>query len=306
MADSTPLPQSLISDVDLPRVGKRGAPQAFARKLYEILATESRDVIGWNKAGTAFHVRDVDTFSEEILTKYYRHSKFSSFQRQLNLYSFRKIVKGPDAGGYAHVMFRRDRPDDLYHVRRSISGSGRYEPSSSIASTFPSTNGNTSQTRGRQASKRSVAAKGGGMGAAGTGAAGVKGTWAAGASRPHKSAAALRRTGKLGSSRVDGARAGNSQRTAAPYHESQPQQPLLAPEEDLEEPTPLWSDDSDREGYGGAGSQSDSGGESSSAGGYSDEEDGREGGDEAGEDSDGARYPGLSGTASGAGGGIVS
>ncbi|CAM9788675.1 unnamed protein product, partial [Hapterophycus canaliculatus] len=110
------------------RIGRRGAPQAFARKLAEILSTESPDCISWNAQGSAFQVHDVERFSEDILTKYYRHSKFSSFQRQLNLYSFRKIVKGPDAGGYAHPMFRRDKPDDLYHVRRSISGSGRYEP----------------------------------------------------------------------------------------------------------------------------------------------------------------------------------
>lgn len=155
----------------LPRVGKRGAPQAFARKLYEILTTESEELISWNADGTAFHVKDVDSFSVETLTKYYRHSKFSSFQRQLNLYSFRKIVKGPDAGGYSHPMFHRDRPDDLYKVRRSISGSARYEPKTSAAAA-------ARRNAGRVASKASGGAE-----------------WLP--PRSHKSSGASRRVGKI-------------------------------------------------------------------------------------------------------------
>ncbi|CAM9512467.1 unnamed protein product [Choristocarpus tenellus] len=229
-------------DPDVPRVGKRGAPQAFARKLYEILTTESSEVIGWNKAGTAFHVRNVETFAEEILTKYYRHSKFSSFQRQLNLYSFRKIVKGPDAGGYAHAMFRRERPDDLYQVRRSISGSSRYDNSP----TAPTTAGATALPPARRQGRRVAIPKGG---------SGTKGAWGA-ASRPQKSMAALRRTGKL-------ARAGD---TVMPSSFAGPTMVVSEPEEPA-----LWSDESDREASQGVadldGSSSDSGGDSDGEGG---------------------------------------
>ncbi|CAB1114505.1 unnamed protein product [Ectocarpus sp. CCAP 1310/34] len=159
------------------RIGKRGAPQAFARKLAEILATESTATISWNANGSAFQVHDVERFSEDILTKYYRHSKFSSFQRQLNLYSFRKIVKGADAGGYAHPMFRRDRPDDLYHVRRSISGSARYEPAAAAAKAT--------------AKRNAAASKAAALKQQATG-----GQWSPPA-RVHKSGAAARRVGKL-------------------------------------------------------------------------------------------------------------
>ncbi|CAM9784963.1 unnamed protein product [Ectocarpus sp. 13 AM-2016] len=159
------------------RIGKRGAPQAFARKLAEILTTESTATISWNANGSAFQVHDVERFSEDILTKYYRHSKFSSFQRQLNLYSFRKIVKGADAGGYAHPMFRRDRPDDLYHVRRSISGSARYEPAAAAAKAT--------------AKRNAAASKAAALKQQATG-----GEWSPPA-RVHKSGAAARRVGKL-------------------------------------------------------------------------------------------------------------
>ena len=187
VTDSGPPAKDGSGSSVLPRVGKRGAPQAFARKLYEILTTESQDVIAWNADGTAFHVKDVDNFSVETLTKYYRHSKFSSFQRQLNLYSFRKIVKGPDAGGYAHPMFHRDRPDDLYHVRRSISGSGKYEPSASKTTAAAAVRRNA----GRSASKASGGTE-----------------WLPG--RAHKSSGATRRVGKIRSSPGSAASAGSA------------------------------------------------------------------------------------------------
>ncbi|CAM9932338.1 unnamed protein product [Ectocarpus sp. 6 AP-2014] len=164
------------------RIGKRGAPQAFARKLAEILTTESTATISWNANGSAFQVHDVERFSEDILTKYYRHSKFSSFQRQLNLYSFRKIVKGVDAGGYAHPMFRRDRPDDLYHVRRSISGSARYEPAAAAAKAT--------------AKRNAAASKAAALKQQASAAAAARGEWSPPA-RVHKSGAAARRVGKL-------------------------------------------------------------------------------------------------------------
>mmetsp|Transcript_4207 Transcript_4207/g.6886 ORF Transcript_4207/g.6886 Transcript_4207/m.6886 type:complete len:354 (-) Transcript_4207:174-1235(-) len=101
------------------KVGKRGAPQAFARKLYEILEVESTDHIAWNDTGSAFYIVNMEVFTEQILMKYFRHQKFPSFQRQLNLYGFRKVTRGPDTGAYAHKCFVRDRPELLDFVRRT-------------------------------------------------------------------------------------------------------------------------------------------------------------------------------------------
>eukprot|EP00639_Heterosigma_akashiwo_P005561 CAMPEP_0194570134 /NCGR_PEP_ID=MMETSP0292-20121207/7568_1 /TAXON_ID=39354 /ORGANISM="Heterosigma akashiwo, Strain CCMP2393" /LENGTH=273 /DNA_ID=CAMNT_0039420517 /DNA_START=46 /DNA_END=867 /DNA_ORIENTATION=+ len=103
------------------KVGKRGAPQAFARKLYEILEVESTDHIAWNDTGSAFNIVNMEVFTEQILTKYFRHSKFLSFTRQLNLYGFRKVITcGPDEWAYEHKCFLRDRPDLLDFVRRTL------------------------------------------------------------------------------------------------------------------------------------------------------------------------------------------
>jgi len=106
-----------------PRTGKRGAPQVFARKLYQILEEENTDSACWNELGNAFFVKDVEEFSEKILMKYFRHCKYQSFQRQLNLYGFRKVTRGPYAGAHAHQYFLKGRADLLVLVRR-------YRPSS--------------------------------------------------------------------------------------------------------------------------------------------------------------------------------
>lgn len=119
---------------------------------------------------------------------FHRHSKFSSFQRQLNLYQFRKIVKGPDAGGYQHPMFHRDRPEDLCHVRRSVSGSGAGAKATAT------------KRNGAAAAAASKQAKGDGAG------------WAP--QRAHKSGAAVRRVGKLRNKAVTTARDGRNPRSS--------------------------------------------------------------------------------------------
>ena len=67
-------------------------PQLFPRKLYDMLDMESNrgrsnGCVSWSSCGRAFRIADVTAFSEEILPTYFKTSKFSSFQRNLNLVS---------------------------------------------------------------------------------------------------------------------------------------------------------------------------------------------------------------------------
>lgn len=63
-------------------------------------------IISWQPHGRAFRLHDPKAFVSDILPNYSKCSKLSSFQRQLSLYCFSRLVgAGPDRGAYYHEMF---------------------------------------------------------------------------------------------------------------------------------------------------------------------------------------------------------
>ena len=67
------------------------APAGFPYVLANILDSEPPDIITWSSTGRAFGIRNMAVFKTRVLPQYFKHDKFSSFQRQLNLYGFRKV-----------------------------------------------------------------------------------------------------------------------------------------------------------------------------------------------------------------------
>ena len=96
--------------------------QVFPRKLYDIIGNVDDTVIEWTSSGLSFRITNMEEFCSGVLTNYFRHDKYSSFLRQLNLYGFKKVAKGPDVGAYAHPHFIRGRLDLLPEVRRMPQG----------------------------------------------------------------------------------------------------------------------------------------------------------------------------------------
>lgn len=99
-----------------------GVTEPFPEKLHRMLLEIEKDgnghVISFFPHGRAFGIHDTEKFEEKIMPKYFKQSRLSSFQRQLNLYGFTRIVSGPDAGGYYHELFLKGRPALCIHMRR--------------------------------------------------------------------------------------------------------------------------------------------------------------------------------------------
>ncbi|KAL9186612.1 hypothetical protein ACHAXT_005850, partial [Thalassiosira profunda] len=96
----------------------RGVPQQFPRKLYDLLEAESGGAgsayVHWSPTGRAFRIANAALFSALILPKHFKTNKLSSFQRNLNLYGFRK---GPDST-YCHPYFVRGNEEGLSQLRK--------------------------------------------------------------------------------------------------------------------------------------------------------------------------------------------
>jgi len=82
-----------------------------------MLEREEGRHINWCSDGLSFEVPDKDTFVRETLPRYFRHSRFASFQRQLNLYGFKKVSDGELR--FEHPDFLRDAPQRVTKVLRA-------------------------------------------------------------------------------------------------------------------------------------------------------------------------------------------
>jgi len=67
---------------------------------------------------------------KQILPCWFRQSKVSSFQRQLNLYGFHRLTTGKDKGAYYHELFLRGMLNLSYFMKRTkIKGTRKRQPS---------------------------------------------------------------------------------------------------------------------------------------------------------------------------------
>lgn len=107
---------------------ENGVPvKPFLLKCYEMVDDESTDsLISWSRSrqpssrdstgDNSFIIWDVSGFSSQLLPKYFKHSNFSSFVRQLNIYGFRKI--DTDLWEFANDKFVRGEKQLLASIIR--------------------------------------------------------------------------------------------------------------------------------------------------------------------------------------------
>ena len=116
------------------RSNRGGVKMLFPEKLHQLLSMSPQivdpAVISWAPHGRCFSVHNTREFTRELMPKYFNHNAITSFQRQLNLYGFKRITKAgsKDQGAYYHELFLRGRPGLCRRMRRQkIKGTG-YKP----------------------------------------------------------------------------------------------------------------------------------------------------------------------------------
>jgi len=91
-----------------------GVKEPFPLILHKMLASVQEsglsNIISWSTHGRAFKVYKSEAFVNVVLHRFFKQTKITSFHRQLNLYGFRRILKGADSGAYFHEMFLRGKP----------------------------------------------------------------------------------------------------------------------------------------------------------------------------------------------------
>ena len=117
---STPSHRSLV----LPDNSGGTMQQRFPYRLHQLLAeaeiNNMDDIISWLPCGTLFKVHDKERFVKVIMPKYFRHSRYKSFLRQLSMYNFERARSSSklERGAYRHKFFQRDHVEQCEHILR--------------------------------------------------------------------------------------------------------------------------------------------------------------------------------------------
>lgn len=105
--------------------------QLFPVKLHQLLSLPPEvvdpSIISWAPHGRSFSVHKPVEFMRTLMKVFFNHNAITSFQRQLNLYGFKRITKArsKDYGSYYHELFLRGRLKLSYRIRRQkIKGIG--------------------------------------------------------------------------------------------------------------------------------------------------------------------------------------
>lgn len=63
----------------------------FIKQTYIMISSSDSNIISWTDDGKRIAIKDQERLSNEVLSRYFKSSKFETFARNLNYYGFKKI-----------------------------------------------------------------------------------------------------------------------------------------------------------------------------------------------------------------------
>jgi hypothetical protein len=132
-------PNSFQPTMESPDFSLAGVNHAipFPWKLHGMLDTAEMEcftsVVSWLPDGNSFKVHSPEVFVDQVMARYFKQTKYKSFQRQLNMWGFERLLVGPEKGGYSHAHFVRGKPALCRHMKRlKIKGTGNKRSGSPV------------------------------------------------------------------------------------------------------------------------------------------------------------------------------
>jgi hypothetical protein len=97
--------------------------------------TEHSEIITWLPHGRGFIIRDKRRLADEVLPKFFKESKYTSFTRRLNRWNFTIQTHGHKEASYFHPMFIRGDPQRSLEMHPTPQASNKARDARYIADT---------------------------------------------------------------------------------------------------------------------------------------------------------------------------
>jgi hypothetical protein len=115
----------MLTSVTERRTAIRGGSETqFPGKLHDMMTYIQNQglesIVSWTRNGRGIMVHNPEKLLDTLLPLFFGQSKYRSFQRQLNMWHFERILEGPDRGAFMHPNFVRGNKSLCAYMSRHL------------------------------------------------------------------------------------------------------------------------------------------------------------------------------------------
>lgn len=87
--------------------------------LEEVEKRGQTAIVSWLPDGMSFKVHQKEQFARDVMPEFFNTTAYKSFQRNLNLWGFKTVPKGPNKGRCSHRWLIRNKPELCQYMKRT-------------------------------------------------------------------------------------------------------------------------------------------------------------------------------------------